>query len=91
MLLSSLVWFIRNSVAEMETIMREMFSGSIVTVAIAVSAGVGSLSVVGTHAQGPAASSRAAAAPVLKTPWGEPDLQGIWIDEFDTPLQRPAK
>ena len=25
------------------------------------------------------------------TPWGEPDLQGIWTDEFDTPLQRPAK
>jgi len=32
-----------------------------------------------------------AAAPVLKTPWGEPDLQGIWTDETDTPLQRPAK
>jgi hypothetical protein len=30
-------------------------------------------------------------APVLKTPWGEPDLQGIWTDESDTPLQRPAK
>jgi hypothetical protein len=27
----------------------------------------------------------------LKTAWGEPDLQGIWTDEFDTPLQRPAK
>jgi len=32
-----------------------------------------------------------AAAPVLKTPWGEPDLQGIWTDESDTPLQRSAK
>src|SRR5258708_5074429 len=32
-----------------------------------------------------------AAAPGLKTPWGEPDLQGIWTDETDTPLQRPAK
>src|SRR6266571_4534228 len=30
-------------------------------------------------------------SPALKTPWGEPDLQGIWTDEFDTPLQRPAK
>lgn len=29
--------------------------------------------------------------PTLKTPWGEPDLQGIWTDESDTPLQRPAK
>ena len=26
-----------------------------------------------------------------KTAWGEPDLQGIWTDETDTPLQRPAK
>src|SRR5262245_37854760 len=27
----------------------------------------------------------------IKTPWGEPDLQGIWTDEYQTPLQRPAK
>ena len=26
-----------------------------------------------------------------RTPWGEPDLQGIWTNEFDTPLQRPAR
>ena len=31
------------------------------------------------------------AVPVQRTPWGEPDLQGIWTDESDTPLQRPAK
>jgi len=31
------------------------------------------------------------ASAALKTPWGEPDLQGIWTDESDTPLQRPAK
>src|SRR5215472_841809 len=30
-------------------------------------------------------------APALKTPWGEPDLQGIWTDETDTPLQRSPK
>jgi hypothetical protein len=42
--------------------------------------------------QAPRASATApAAAPELKTPWGEPDLQGIWTDESDTPLQRPAK
>jgi hypothetical protein len=42
--------------------------------------------------EGPTPSVKApAAAPVLKTPWGEPDLQGIWTDESDTPLQRPAK
>jgi hypothetical protein len=27
----------------------------------------------------------------VATPWGEPDLEGIWTDEFDTPFQRPAK
>ena len=27
----------------------------------------------------------------LRTPWGEPDLQGIWTDEFDTPLERPER
>jgi hypothetical protein len=26
-----------------------------------------------------------------RTPWGEPDLQGIWTDEFDTPLQRAPR
>jgi hypothetical protein len=43
-----------------------------------------------TSAQAPAASS-AAPAPTLTTPWGEPDLQGIWTDETDTPLQRSPK
>src|SRR5687768_18559809 len=26
-----------------------------------------------------------------KTPWGEPDLQGIWSGETLTPIERPAK
>ena len=30
-------------------------------------------------------------APAFRTPWGEPDLQGIWTNEFDIPLQRPAR
>jgi hypothetical protein len=29
--------------------------------------------------------------PAPKTAWGDPDLQGIWTDEFQTPLQRQAK
>jgi hypothetical protein len=37
------------------------------------------------------ASAKAPAAAVPTTPWGEPDLQGIWTVESDTPLQRPAK
>ena len=30
-------------------------------------------------------------APALKTSWGESDLQGIWTDEYQTPLQRPTR
>src|SRR5438309_4497812 len=44
-----------------------------------------------TVAQESPSASVTAAAAALKTPWGEPDLQGIWTDESDTPLQRPAK
>ena len=67
--------------------MFDRFSGSIITVAVA--------SVVisaPTQAQAPVASGTAPMpASALKTPWGEPDLQGIWTDEFDTPLWRPAR
>jgi len=37
----------------------------------------------------PAGSASASAA--LKTAWGDPDLQGIWTDDYQTPLQRAAK
>jgi hypothetical protein len=36
------------------------------------------------------ASVKSSTAPLL-TSWGEPDLQGIWTVESDTPLQRPAR
>src|SRR5215475_13287812 len=62
-------------------IMLDRFSGSTIMVAIAATA-VGAVMSV---------SITAASAQAVKTPWGEPDLQGIWTDEFDTPLQRPAK
>jgi hypothetical protein len=74
--------------------MRERFSGSLKTVAIAAAAvsAVISVSIDRTSAQAPAGSATAPAPDsALKTPWGEPDLQGIWTDETDTPLQRPAK
>jgi hypothetical protein len=37
------------------------------------------------------AAQTTAQAPALKTPWGEPDLQGIWTVEYDTPLQRSSR
>ncbi len=68
--------------------MRDRFSGSIVTTAIAAAivSVVSSVSFTQTAAQAPAVSSS-----TLKAPWGEPDLQGIWTDEFDTPLQRSPR
>ena len=72
--------------------MRDRFSGAMMTVAISAAAvgAVISVSITRTSAQVPAASV-AAQVPALKTPWGEPDLQGIWTDESDTPLQRSPK
>src|SRR3984893_10618201 len=74
--------------------MRERFSGSLITVAIAaaVASAVISAPITGAWAQAPVASGTTPApAPSLKTAWGEPDLQGIWTDETATPLQRPAR
>ncbi len=46
---------------------------------------------VTNQASSPAASADTATKSAgIKTPWGEPDLQGIWTDEYQTPLQRPA-
>jgi hypothetical protein len=63
-----------------------------ITVAIAGAAVsiVISGSITPASAQAPVASARAP-APTPTTPWGEPDLQGIWTDETDTPLQRSPK
>jgi hypothetical protein len=71
--------------------MRDWFPHSIAMAAIAAAgSAVGSMCITPALAEAP---STPAAGPTaaLKTPWGEPDLQGIWKDEFDTPLQRPAK
>jgi hypothetical protein len=66
--------------------------GSMIAIAIAGAAVsvVISVSITRASAQAPATSATAP-VPALTTPWGEPDLQGIWTDEFDMPLQRPAK
>src|SRR5258707_2382793 len=74
--------------------MREKFSDSMISVAIAAAAAgaVISAPITRASAQAPAASGMTpTASALLKTPWGEPDLQGIWTDETTTPLQRPAR
>jgi hypothetical protein len=59
--------------------MRDRFSGSTITAAMvaATVSAVFSVSVTRTSAQA-SAGSVTAPVPALKTPWGEPDLQGIW-------------
>jgi hypothetical protein len=64
--------------------MRDRFlsSGATLAVTVAVIGVVVAVIATQTSAQGPAA---------LKTPWGEPDLQGIWTVEYDTPFQRSPR
>jgi len=71
--------------------MRDRFLCSMIMVGVSAAVSVViSSSVTRTSAQATAASVSAPTA-ALKTPWGEPDLQGIWTEETDTPLQRPPK
>src|SRR5882757_8345729 len=70
--------------------MRDRFSSSMVPVAFAAAAVAGiSMSATPASAQVPAGSGKP--PPALTTPWGNPDLQGIWTDESDTPLQRAPR
>src|ERR1700745_1073537 len=69
--------------------MPDRIPGSIITVALAGVA-VAALSVPLAMAQAPAKSGPATGWAV-KTPWGDPNLQGIWTDPTDTPLQRSPK
>jgi len=40
--------------------------------------------------QAPKKAAVPAKTTVSKTPWGDPDLQGVWNDATSTPLQRPG-
>jgi len=64
---------------------RRLFETIVVAAVIIVVAGI--LKVSRSSVEGTAAST----GPAPQTAWGEPDLQGIWTDVFQTPLQRPAK
>ena len=67
--------------------MCDRFLGSTLTVAIAVGCVAFSASTIVARAQDTAAIPKQ----TLTTPWGDPDLQGIWTDETDTPLQRALR
>ena len=67
--------------------MRDRFLRSAIAVAIAA----GAVGAVGMAQPASSPSSATAQQSVPRTLWGEPDLQGIWTDETDTPLQRSPK
>src|SRR5258708_9332493 len=74
-------------------ISRPMITAAIATAAVAATI---SISITRISAQSPAVPAKTSApaatsASALKTAWGEPNLQGIWTDESDTPLQRSPK
>lgn len=72
--------------------MRRRFLGfiGVLTVMYVVSVFL-ALETVRVAGQTQTASGQARENPVVHTVWGEPDLQGIWTTEYDTPLQRPAR
>ena len=72
--------------------MRDRLLNPMLTLAATVVAVGAVVTVLGTQtsAQGPATSA-SVKTPALQTPWGEPDLQGIWTVEYDTPFQRSPR
>jgi hypothetical protein len=72
--------------------MRLLTWTAVAVVALAAGAVVLRLAPVAVRGQtsaGKTTAGRAEFAPA--TAWGEPDLQGIWTLETDTPLQRPPR
>ena len=62
-----------------------VFGAAVVLGVIAVLMNATQVAVAGQTTSGATADAS------LKTPWGEPDLQGIWTDEFDAPFERPER
>ena len=67
------------------------------SVGVALLALLGALAPIAAAAQSakstekaPLRSSARESSIVAKTPWGDPDLQGIWLNATITPLERPA-
>ena len=50
------------------------------------------LAVIGLVAPPPVAGQvSGSGATTFQTPWGDPDLQGIWANDVSTPLERPSR
>ena len=58
---------------------------------LAIGLVVGVFALVGGADQSRPPGAGAPPAGTLRTPWGEPDLQGIWDGDTLTPLERPER
>ena len=47
--------------------------------------------VIGVGFWAPELAAGQSGASTFQTPWGAPDLQGIWANDVSTPLQRPSR
>ena len=66
--------------------MQRLISGlSLVAATLAIATALGGAAV---QAQAPTGNATGVA---LQTPWGDPDLQGIWVGSTLTPLERPPQ
>ena len=64
----------------------------VILAALVIAASIAAEHLAAQTARGAAASAAAAAeAPVPRTPWGHPDLQGTWDYRTITPLERPTQ
>jgi hypothetical protein len=75
-----------------ENYMRGRICGSVLASVGALSAAGALVVVVPVLGQAPpAASSRTSTYVAPRTPWGDPDLQGIWPGNNGIPMQRPVE
>src|SRR5258708_4310192 len=65
-----------------------LLAGTVTTVVVA---SLVTLAVAGLPSMTMRNALTGAGRPALETPWGEPDLQGIWSRDVDIPLERPAR
>ena len=66
-----------------------VFIGALIALAVIMS--VTQVKVAGQTGAAAVRSGAPQAAATLKTKWGDPDLEGIWREDVQTPLQRDPK
>jgi len=69
---------------------RLWISAVVVIVSLAAISMTGQTPAAAPKSKAPQSKGTAKASPSLRTPWGDPDLQGTWFVMYDVPLERSA-